>query len=92
MTANFVWDEAKRLANQRKHGLDFNAAAAAFEDPNGIDFVEHVGGEERWRLIGMTPTGLLHVVYVERDGKIRIISVRRATPHEARTYYASEAD
>ena len=85
------WDEVKRLANRRKHGVDFVAAVAAFEDTNGIEANENVAGEERWRLIAMAPAGLFHVVYTERGKSIRIISVRKATRREAQAYHSSEA-
>ena len=66
----------------------FVAAVAAFVDPYGIESVEHMKGEERWRLIGMTPIGLLFIAYVERGDSIRIISARKATRREARTYHS----
>jgi uncharacterized protein len=89
---NFGWDEDKRVANRRKHGVDFVAAALAFDDPHGVESVEVVGGEERWRLIARAPAGLLLVIYAERGETIRIISARKATPREARTYHSGEAD
>ena len=30
----YEWDEAKREANLRKHGLDFDDADLVFENPN----------------------------------------------------------
>lgn len=87
---NFEWNEAKRLVNQRKHGIDFVAAIPAFADPRRIETVEIFRGEERWRLIGLAPAGVLYVVYVERRAVTRIISVRKATRREARAYYAGE--
>lgn len=30
---NFIWDEAKRMANIAKHGLDFMDAARVFDTP-----------------------------------------------------------
>lgn len=87
---DFDWDESKRLVNRRKHGIDFVAATAAFADPRRIETVEFFRGEERWRLIGLAPEGVLYIVYVERGEVIRIISARKATRGEARTYYEGE--
>ena len=89
----FEWNESKRAANKRKHGVDFTSLAGAFEDPYRIETPEYVDSEERWKLIGRAAIGLLYVVYIERDHDlIRIISARRATASEARTYYSSQTD
>lgn len=87
----FEWDEAKRLANLRKHGIDFRDVMSAFADPHQLLSIEHVDGEERWRLIGLAPDGLLLVVYTERRVRFRLISARRATHREQKHYYQSAA-
>ncbi len=54
-------------------------------DP-ALTFVSH---PERLILLGMTmPERLLYVVYTERaaSGRLRIISARRATRHEQKSY------
>ncbi|MGH8611383.1 MAG: BrnT family toxin [Gammaproteobacteria bacterium] len=44
-------------------------------------------GEDRFIGLGIDPLGrLLVVVYTFRGEKIRVISARRATPSERRTY------
>ena len=50
----FSWDEAKNAANQRKHGVSFDAAKLVFDDPLHVtrqDRIEH--GEQRWQTLGM---------------------------------------
>jgi len=89
---DFEWDEAKRLLNRRKHGLDFIHVLSAFEDPHRHEDVHHIGGEERCRLIGATSSGLVLVIYVDRRPKMRLISARRATRHEKALYHASSTD
>ena len=85
----FEWDESKDRDNQRKHGVDFEDAKAAFLDGFGrlIPDPDHSAGEERFILLGMSAHGLLVVCHSEptRD-TIRIISARRASPHERRQY------
>ena len=34
---DFEWDSAKAAANARKHGVTFEEATTAFDDPNAID-------------------------------------------------------
>ena len=44
-------------------------------------------GEERVNLLGICDGVVLHVTYVERGERIRIISARRAERHEREDYY-----
>ncbi len=43
--------------------------------------------EERHSMIGMVENRLLFVGYTIRDGKIRIITARKAEPYERRRYH-----
>lgn len=88
----FEWDDAKAASNLAKHGIGFETAAAALltgqyvaRQDGRVDY-----GETRWVAIAPTPTGLLAIVYTERDGKTRIISARKANRHEHRTYTKSQ--
>ena len=74
------------LANERKHGIAFQLASTVFNDPLAEIFhnAGHEDVEDRWSILGMTPTGVLLLVahaYVEGRGDrcVRIISARRAT-------------
>lgn len=83
---NVVWDDAKNLANQRKHGVSFEAASALFR--SGANYLEifddeHSVGEDRFIAIGPIRGGLVLIIWTERDEEtIRIISARWATKHE----------
>jgi uncharacterized DUF497 family protein len=90
----FEWDEAKNIANQRKHGLSFEEAMQIFLDPLGFSVKDRiVDGEERWQTFG-TVVGLLlllvvHTVREDDDSSaevIRIISARPANRKERRRY------
>jgi len=48
-------------------------------------------GEERINLRGMCEGVILHVTYVERGERTRIISARRAERHEQDDYYRENA-
>lgn len=90
---SFEWDDAKALANWRKHGVSFSQASNIFRDPFGIEVLDDRGnyGEERFIRIGMVGDRLLTVVYTERGENIRIISAREAVGHERRNYYSQNA-
>jgi uncharacterized protein len=87
----FDWDEGKNRANRKKHGIWFEEATNAFEDPHAllISDPEHSEDEERVVLLGITRASRLVVVvhcYRESDFLIRIISARRAT-HKETVFY-----
>ena len=92
----FEWDEAKDLANQRKHGVSFDEASHVFLDPLYVSVKERiVDGEQRWQTFGIIGGLLLlmvaHIVREAReDGEpiemIRIITARRATRKEKQRY------
>jgi uncharacterized protein len=84
----FEWDEAKRLSNIRKHGVDFSEAKAVFFDPNAVELLDEREdyGEERTITIGLAAPGLLMVVSTQRSDGYRLISARRANKSESRVY------
>jgi uncharacterized protein len=92
----FEWDEAKNRVNQRKHGISFELAREAFRDPLRVSRIDRiVSGEERWQTFGMVDGVLLllivHTTWDELELDIpvecvRIISVRRATSTERKSY------
>jgi uncharacterized DUF497 family protein len=87
-----AWDDAKDLANQRKHGIGFDEAAELFR--SGVDYLEiydeeHSVAEDRFIAIGPIRRGLLLIIWTERDEDlIRIISARWATRREQALYHA----
>jgi uncharacterized DUF497 family protein len=86
-----AWDEAKNLANQRKHAISFEEAAELFS--SGCDYLEifdelHSALEDRFIAIGPITGGLVLVVWVEHDDDdtVRLISARWATKREQALY------
>ena len=88
-TDDFEWDDDKAASNATKHGITFEMATLAFDDPFAIeDFdIDDSTDEPRERLIGMAEELLLFVVYTFRYQRRRIISARLATPRERRQYH-----
>jgi hypothetical protein len=86
----FEWDPHKDRLNQETHGISFEEAATVFDDElqTTIQDPDHSIGEFRYLTLGFTTSGHLVVVsHIEdEDDRIRIISARRATTHEHRTY------
>ena len=91
MALEFEWDGRKAEVNKRKHRVSFEEASTCFYDPFGLDFYDedHSEGEDRYILLARSNRErVLVVIYTEREGRIRIISARKATPKEEEFYYA----
>lgn len=89
MPLTFEWDESKANENLKKHGVSFDEAKTVFNDPFSvtIDDPDHSIEENRYVDIGLSSKSRLIVVsYIERNGRIRIISSRKATRRERKDY------
>jgi uncharacterized DUF497 family protein len=85
----FEWDENKNQANRQKHKISFESAQYIFLDPNAKQKFDR--DEDRRHIIGkVLNIVVVLVVYTERNGKIRIISARRANKKERILYHGSE--
>ena len=87
----FEWDERKSALNFNKHGVTFADAKTVFFDEQArlMDDPEHSQDEERFLLLGLSSTLRLLVVshcYRGEDNVIRIISARKATAKESKSY------
>ena len=82
------YDQNKAKSNLQKHGVSFAEAVTALLDPNALA-MEDPGAEDeaRWILLGMSDRiRLLTVIYTLRGPRIRLISARRSSRSEAKTY------
>ena len=89
----FEWNEAKDIANQRKHGISFDRAIRTFDDPLRVTVVERIeNGEVRWQIFGIVDQiVVLMVAHTITDAAedletIRLISARRANKQERWRY------
>jgi uncharacterized DUF497 family protein len=86
MTATF--DPRKNVANLKKHGVSLAEGDGVLNDPLAVTVEdESAEGEQRFVTLGVNVfAGLRVVVWTPRDDDIRIISVRKPTAKERRTY------
>lgn len=85
----FEYDPEKSRTNKTKHGIDFEEAKAAWDDPNAVEFASEYGSEERLGRIARIyrfGSKVWTVIFTYRWPAIRIISVRRARKAEEETY------
>lgn len=84
----FAWDEAKRRANLRKHGLDFMDAREVFSGVTcTVEDRRFQYGERRFVTVGMLRDIVVVIAHTEIAGEVRVISMRKATRHEQRLYF-----
>lgn len=88
---SFEWDDNKSKSNLQKHGITFEEASSVFLDEDAIlkPDPDHSVDEERFILLGLSVEVRLLVVvhcYRSANNTIRIISARKATKTEAKTY------
>lgn len=82
------WDANKARLNRRDHKIAFADARSVFGDPMGIGWEDtDARGEQRHIILGADHLGrLLVVTYTYRGEGIRLISARKAEPHEVKDY------
>jgi uncharacterized DUF497 family protein len=85
----FEWDEDKAGANRKKHKVEFGEAATVFGDALSATFPDpdHSRDEDRYITIGTSERDrVLIVSHADREGRVRIISARKATRRERKAY------
>jgi uncharacterized DUF497 family protein len=82
----FEFDSRKSESNLSKHGIDFRAAQAMWEDADRVEIPARTEDEPRLMVIGRIGTGLWSAVITYRAENVRIISVRPARRKEVEIY------
>jgi uncharacterized DUF497 family protein len=86
----FEWDPRKDQVNLERHRIGFSEATSVFADPLARIFADedHSANEQREIIIGHSQANrLLLVCFSEpEEGRVRIISARRATRREQHDY------
>lgn len=82
----FEYDPAKSDSNKAKHGIDFEEAQRLWDAPT-LKATTYAGNdEERTMHIGMINGKHWSAITTQRDGRLRIISVRRSRTNETEAY------
>jgi uncharacterized DUF497 family protein len=84
-------DERKAAANTKKHGVSFEEARSMFVDERAklIDDPDHSKEEDRFVLLGLISALRLLLAchcYRSEGNVVRIISARKATTSESKSY------
>lgn len=85
----YEWDEAKRLANLGKHGLDLIDGVMVHESPHKLALPSKRQGEYRVQALAYVSShsAVLSLTYAERGEVVRFISLRYASKSERKDYH-----
>ena len=85
----YEWDERKRKVNLRKHGsISWTPHASFVVQTLTVADDRHEYGEERFITFGLLRDTVVAIAHTEHPKTIRIISMRKATRHEEKSYFA----
>jgi uncharacterized DUF497 family protein len=86
VAVEFEYDPAKSDANLSKHGIDFAAAQALWNDVTRVEIPARTVDEPRWLVVGRIGGQHWSAVVTYREDRIRVISVRRSRDEEVDIY------
>ena len=82
----FEFDPAKSASNLEKHGIDFDAVQAIWQDVMRVEVPARTADEPRWLVVGQIDGKHWSVVVTYREQRVRIISARRSRTEEVALY------
>jgi len=82
----FEFDQRKSRSNGKKHGIDFVAAQALWEDPDLVEIPARTIDEPRFLVVGRIGTDYWSGIVTYREGRVRLIAVRRSRKEEIAPY------
>ena len=85
----YEYSLAKKAANLKKHGLNFDWAKRVIEGGQTVTFEDnrYDYGELRYITLGLLDGEVVVIASAESETTIRIISMRKAEQHEQTIYY-----
>jgi len=86
----FEYDENKSRINKAKHGISFEESQNLWLNEDAIVVPENtIDGETRYALISILKEKCYVAIFIFRNVKYRIISVRRCRRNEEKNYEKS---
>jgi hypothetical protein len=84
----FTWNERKRQANLKKHGIDFADVHKVFAGPTfTFEDTRFDYGEQRWITMGLCSFSVVVVAHTEKSDEINVISMRKAEKNEQEIFF-----
>ncbi|MEA3033507.1 MAG: uncharacterized protein QOH86_1523 [Sphingomonadales bacterium] len=67
----WTWDPDKAAANRKKHGVSFELAVIALDDPLQLSTPDPHGDDDRWRTLALVGQVCLFIVHTLPEGEMR---------------------
>ena len=83
---DFEFDDAKSRSNEEKHGIEFLDAQRLWLDDRLLEVQARTDDEPRFVVIGRIAGAHWSAVITYRDGRVRLILVRRSRVEEVALY------
>jgi uncharacterized protein len=83
---DFEFDPTKSASNLEKHGIDFDAIQAIWQDGVRVEIPARTTDEPRWLVVGQIENKHWSVIVTYRGQRVRIISARRSRKEEVALY------
>ncbi len=84
---DFEYDINKSLKNKEKHNIDFEEAKSLWNDKYSLIVpANNVDNETRYAMISKLDKKCFVAIFIIRNNKYRIISVRRCRKNEEKNY------
>jgi uncharacterized DUF497 family protein len=84
---DFEYDINKSLKNKEKHNIDFEEAKSLWNDKYSLIVpANNVDNETRYAMISKLDKKCFIAIFIIRNNKYRIISVRRCRKNEEKNY------
>lgn len=88
-TVESEFDPDKSRSNKDKHGIDFQAAQALWDDPDLLEIPARTSDKPRFVVVARIGDKHWSGVIIYREHRVRIISVRRSRSEEVDLYESS---
>ena len=84
---DFSFDPAKNARNLAVHGISLaRAADFGWHEALNVEDVRHDYGERRFKAYGLIGSRVYILIHTPREGRVHVISLRRANKREVRLY------
>ena len=86
----FEWDADKDASNLAKHGIGFEDSKLLWQDPFSTTAPCRDWPEDRFMTVAVIAGKMRTAIHTYREGRIRLISVRRSRKGEIASYETSK--
>jgi uncharacterized DUF497 family protein len=89
---DFSFDPAKNARNLAVHGITLaRAEDFGWHDALNVEDARRTYGEQRFQAFGKIESRVFVLIYTRREGRLHVISLRKANKREVRRYEQTQS-